>query len=119
MSSRTTATPHVASKTVPTRRRLRLSLRGTVLLVVVVMILFAGIAPFRNLMNQRAQLASLKRQTAQLQAKDDALQGRVNQLNDPTYIEQLARQCLGMVMPGQIAFVTIPQRGAPVPPPDC
>ena len=70
-------------------------------------------------MNQRAQLASLKRQTAQLQAQDAELQGRVNQLNDPTYIEQLARQCLGMVMPGQIAFVTIPKHGAPVPPPDC
>ena len=43
MSSRTTATPQVASKTAPTRRRrLRLSLRGTVLLVVVVMILFAA-----------------------------------------------------------------------------
>jgi len=90
-----------------------------VLLVVVVMILFAGIAPFRNLMVQRAQLDSLKRQTAQLQARDDALQARVNQLNDPNFIEQLARQCLGMVLPGQIAFVTIPKHGAPVPPPDC
>lgn len=119
MSTRTTATPRAASKAAPTRRRVRLSLRGTVLLVVVVLILLAGIAPFQNLMAQRSQLASLKRQTAQLQARDDALQARVNQLNDPNYIEQLARQCLGMVMPGQIAFVTIPRRGAPVPPPDC
>ena len=89
------------------------------MLVVVMLLLLAAVAPVRNLMDQRAQLVQLQRQTATLQAKDAVLQARVNQLSDPTYIQQLARQCLGMVMPGQIAFVTIPKHGAPIPPPGC
>ena len=39
-------------------------------------------------------------------------------LNDPRTLERLARECLGMVRPGQIAFVTIPKHAAPIPP-DC
>jgi cell division protein FtsL len=119
MSTRTTATPQAADPVAEPRRRSRLSLRGATLLIVVMLLLLAAVAPVRNLMEQRSELVQLQRQTANLQAKDAALQARVNQLSDPSYIQQLARQCLGMVMPGQIAFVTIPKRGAPIPPPDC
>jgi cell division protein FtsB len=115
MSSRTAATPQAAGK----RRRSRLSLRGALLLVVVMLLLLAAVAPLRNLLDQRAELLQMQRQTVQLEAKDAALQARVNQLSDPAYIQQLARQCLGMVMPGQIAFVTIPKHGAPIPAPGC
>jgi cell division protein FtsB len=119
MSTRTTATPQAAAKVAEQRRRSRLSLRGATLLIVVMLLLLAAVAPVRNLMDQRSQLVQLQRQTARLQARDAALQARVGQLSDPNYIQQLARQCLGMVMPGQIAFVTIPKRGAPIPPPGC
>jgi cell division protein FtsB len=83
------------------------------------LLVIAAIAPLRNLADQRAQLAQLRRQASQLTAQDAVLQTRVTQLSDPTYLEQLARRCLGMVRPGEIAFVTIPKRGAPVPPPGC
>lgn len=119
MSARTATTPQAAGRVAQERRRSRLSLRGATLLVVVMLLLLAAVAPVRNLLDQRAQLAHLQRQTIQLEAKDAALQGRVNQLSDPTYIQQLARRCLGMVVPGQIAFVTIPKRGAPIPSPGC
>ncbi len=112
MSARVAARPQAAS----TRRRVRLSPRGLMLVVVVSLILAAAIAPARNLIQQRNQLASLRRQTGQLQQRNDALQARVSQLGDPAYLEKLARECLGMVKPGEVAFVTIPQHGAPVPP---
>ena len=101
---------------VPQRRRLRLSARGVLLLIVMGLILLATVAPLRNLNQQRAQLARLKQQTAQLEQQNEALQARVTQLDDPTYLEQLARQCLGMVKPGEVAFVTVPRHGAPIPP---
>ena len=101
-----------------TRRRVRLSARGVMLLVVVSLILLAAIAPARNLIQQRGQLADLHRQAQELQQENDVLQAQVNQLGDPAYLEKLARQCLGMVKPGEVAFVTIPRHGAPVPP-DC
>jgi cell division protein FtsB len=105
---------HVA--TAAERRRVRLSARGILLLVVMGLILLAAVAPARNLIRQRAQLAQLREQTARLEQQNDALQARVDQLDDPTYLEQLARQCLGMVNPGEVAFVTVPRHGAPVPP---
>jgi cell division protein FtsB len=101
---------------VPERRRVRLSPRGVLLLIAMALILLATVAPARNLIQQRAQLAQLKRQTAQLERQNQVLQARVDHLGDPAYLERLARQCLGMVKPGEVAFVTVPRHGAPVPP---
>ena len=112
MSTRAAARPEAA----PVRRRVRLSPRGLMLVVAVSLILAAAIAPARNLIQQRNQLASLRRETVELQQRNAVQQARVTQLGDPVYLEKLARACLGMVKPGEVAFVTIPQHGAPVPP---
>ncbi len=114
MSTRVAAKPQGAQ----TGRRVRLSARGAMLAVAVSLILLAAIAPAHNLVRQRAQLAHLRQETVDLQRRNDALQAQVTQLGDPANLEKLARQCLGMVKPGEIAFVTIPRHGAPVPP-DC
>ncbi len=55
----------------------------------------------------------LQHQSAVLEQQNAALQARVDQLNDPLYLEQLARRCLGMVRPGEIAFVILPKHGIP------
>jgi cell division protein FtsB len=96
-------------------RRLHLSVRGAALLVVVMLLMLAAIAPVRNLMDARGQMRDLQHQTAVLQRQNAALQARVDQLNDPAYLEQLARRCLGMVRPGEIAFVVVPKHGTPTP----
>lgn len=130
MSTRAAATPQAAARgknppsdpppsqvaSGPAARGARLSVRGALLLVVVMLLLVAGINPVRNLLDERAQLAQLRRQTTQLEARNGVLEEQVAQLNDPLYLEKLARQCLGMVKPGEIAFVTVPKRGAPIPP---
>ena len=46
------------------------------------------------------------------------LERRIADLNDPSTLERLARECLGMVNPGEIAFVPIPKGRAPTLP-DC
>jgi cell division protein FtsB len=99
-------------------RRARLSARGALLLVVVILLLVAAVNPVRSLLDERGRLADLRRQTVELQTRNDVLQHQVDRLNDPAYLERLARQCLGMVKPGEIAFVMVPKHGAPVPP-DC
>jgi cell division protein FtsB len=68
---------------------------------------------------QRAELAELERQAAALERGNAALAARAAQLRDGAYLERLARQCLGMVRPGETAFVAVPREGAPAPPPDC
>ena len=132
MSTRAAATPQAAARgttppnepvaseaaSKPVARRARLSARGALLLVVVMLLLVAAVNPVRSLLDERGQLADLQRRQVALQDRNDALQRQVDQLNDPGYLEKLARQCLGMVKPGEIAFVMVPKHGAPVPP-DC
>jgi cell division protein FtsB len=76
------------------------------------------IAPLRGYLDERSQLAVLRIQATQLDKQNATLQARIAQLSDSTYLEMLARECLGMVKPGETAFVIVPARGKPNPP-DC
>jgi cell division protein FtsB len=42
-----------------------------------------------------------------------ALQDTIGRLSDATFLERIARECLGMVRPGETAFVIVPARGKP------
>ena len=87
------------------------------LFTLLVLGLFA-ISPIRSYLSQRAQLAALEQQAEDLDQQVRGLRSQIADLNDPRTLGRLARECLGMVRPGQIAFVTIPKHAAPIPP-DC
>jgi cell division protein FtsB len=99
-------------------RRVRLTARASVLAVIVMVLLTLSVAPLRTLLDQRSELANLEQQTQQLTADNATLEQHIAQLNDPAYLERLARECLGMVKPGETAFVLIPRKGPP-PSPQC
>ena len=86
----------------------RLTPGGAVLIVLVVALLFALAVP---LLQQRSDLARVQREELVLQQQNDSLKKQVSLLNDPAYLERLARQCLGMVKPGEIPFVVVPRGG--------
>jgi len=96
----------------------RVSGRALVLLAIVCAIALLAIAPLRGYLDQRAQLAVLERQATVLEHRNAQLQHRIDELSDPNYLERLARECLGMVKPGETAFVIVPKHGSPQPP-DC
>jgi cell division protein FtsB len=96
----------------------RVTPRAAVLLFTVFVVAMFAIAPIRGYLDQRAQLAVLDRQAAVLERENQSLQERIADLNDTRTLERLARECLGMVRPGEIGFVTIPKGEAPTPP-DC
>jgi cell division protein FtsB len=100
------------------KRRARMTPRAAVLLFVVFVLGFFAISPIRSYLSQRAQLAVLERQADDLDGEVRDLRQQIADLNDPRTLDRLARECLGMVRPGQIAFVTIPKHAAPTPP-DC
>ena len=81
-------------------------------------LLTLALAPLRTLLDQRGQLTKLEQQTAELEYRNAQLEQRIAQLNDPVYLERIARECLGMVEPGETAFVLIPKHGA-LPAPQC
>lgn len=103
----------------PRRRRARLTARATILCTLVIGVLVLSVAPAQMYFEQKAELARLERQAASLGRTNETLAARAEQLRDHAFLERLARQCLGMVKPGEIAFVVVPKEGAPAPPPEC
>jgi len=101
------------------RRRARLTARATILLTIMIGVLALSVAPARMYFEQQAELARFERQAALLEHDNEALSARAEQLRDPTFMERLARQCLGMVERGETAFVVVPDEGPPIPPPEC
>jgi cell division protein FtsB len=86
--------------------------------MVALILLTLAVAPLRTLIDQRNQLTQLERQADELASRNAQLEARIDRFNDPTYLERLARECLGMVRPGETAFVMVPTHGAP-PTPRC
>ena len=127
MSARATATspagaqgrttPPAATESRP-RARSRLTPRAAILAFVIAMVGVFAVAPARSYLDQRARLQALQRQADALQQQNLELERRITDLNDPGTLERLARECLGMVKPGEIAFLPIPEGKAPTPP-DC
>ena len=104
---------------VPPKGRVRVSTRAAVLLVVVLTVLTFAIAPLRALLAEHAKLDDLQRQTQVVEQQNEVLDRRIFRLKDPAYLERLARECLGMVAPGETAFVTVPEQGPPPAASDC
>lgn len=97
------------------RPQVRLTGRAAVLLVLVMLLAMALVYPVRLYLQQRSQIGDLEKQTQVLTAANQDLTKQVQQLNDPVYLEKLARECLGMVKPGETAFVVVPKGGNPQP----
>lgn len=98
------------------RGKIRLTSRGAALAVIVMALLIYLVVPLRTYIAQRNQLSDLQEQTALLEEQNRQLQRQVALLHDPLYLERLARECLGMVRPGEIGFVVVPKGGRTIPP---
>lgn len=124
MSARATATSPAAARGKQRSRakesgpRMRATPRASILLFAVFLAVVFAVAPMRAYLHQRAELSDLQRRADLLEQQNTALERRIADLNDPATLERLARECLGMVEPGEIAFVPIPKGRAPTPP-DC
>jgi cell division protein FtsB len=97
------------------RGRIRLTSRGAVLAVIITALLLYLVVPLRTYIDQRNQLSNLQEQTALLEEQNRVLQRQVALLHHPAYLERLARECLGMVRPGEIGFVVVPKGGRAIP----
>jgi cell division protein FtsB len=98
-------------------RRARVTPRAALLALIIVALLLYLVVPFKAYLAQRSRLDQLARQTTVLEQQNADLRDQVRQLKDPAYVERLAR-CLGMVRPGEIAFVIVPKKGT-AQPEDC
>jgi cell division protein FtsB len=98
------------------RGRIRVTSRGAILAVIITALLVYLAVPLRTYIAQRNRLSDLQRQTSLLEQQNRLLQRQVTLLHDPKYLERLARECLGMVKPGEIGFVVVPKGRHSIPP---
>jgi len=110
------STPAAGAARAATRPRIRFTPRAAILALVVVALLFYLFIPLKTYMHQRSAIDRLSTQMEQLQRQNSRLEAQVRRLNDPSYLEQRARECLGMVRPGEISFIVVPKGGSPEPP---
>ncbi len=101
----------MSSAQVATRSRLRFTPRAAILIAILVGMLLYMVVPLRIYLGQRAQVRQLQQQTRTLEQQNAALATQVKELKDPKYLERVARECLGMVRPGEIGFIVVPAGG--------
>ena len=95
------------SRAAESTSRPRLTSRAAVLAVVICAITLSLAYPVREYVTQRRQIGQLGAQQTALMIQLRQLQQEQRQLNDPAYIEQLARDKLHMCMPNQACYVII------------
>ena len=103
----------------PSRRSsVRFSGRAVALLLIALAVMLLRSLRSAAIWTNAVSLRIFASHAAQLDRQNATLQTRIAQLSDATYLELLARECLGMVKPGETAFVIVPAHGKPNPP-DC
>jgi cell division protein FtsB len=73
-------------------------------------VLLLFVLPGRTMLAQRHTLAVTQGRVNVLSRENAKLSARVEQLQDPARISQIARTQYGLVMPGQQAYAIIPAR---------
>ena len=92
---------------------MKLTPKAAILSVILMVLLLYMMVPLRSYLEQRARLTQLTQQANALQRQQASLMHEIAQLQDPDYLQRIARECLGMVRPGEIAFVIVPKTEAP------
>jgi cell division protein FtsB len=87
---------------------LRRAVRLLIAAVLVGGVVFLFVLPGRTWLQQRAAMNQAAHRLQVLQAENAVLARRAAQLQDPAYIERIAREQYGLVMPGQQAYGIIP-----------
>ena len=93
--------------------RLRLTGRAVVLAVIIILTGVASAGVVRQYLDQRAEINRLEQEVRSIEADRERLEEEISRLHDPEHLERLARECLGMVKPGEIRFVVPDDSGTP------
>ena len=88
-----------------------------VLLLVALAVTLAGIFPFRQILAQNRQVENTQNKLSALVQENDVLQRQIDDLMTDAGVEQLAREQLGMVEPGEIGVTIESPPGSELPAP--
>jgi len=88
-----------------------------VLLIVALAVTLAGIFPFRQILAQDRQVENSRNKLAELQQENETLERQIENLTTDVGVEELAREQLGMVEPGEIGVTIESPPGSELPAP--
>jgi len=94
----------------------RFTTRAAILAVIVGALLLAAVPVVTRYFSMQSERSSLQHQVSMLERETQQLETKIKHYKDPAYIEQMARECLGMVKPGEVAFTMVPRHGTARPP---
>lgn len=89
------------------QRRSRALLAVAVMVVLVAAVLLTNVFPYRKILAQQQQVTEAQQQLGDLQAENERLEGETLALATDSEIERLARENLGYVRPGELAYVVL------------
>jgi cell division protein FtsB len=87
------------------RPPLGLTPRGAVLLLVMFALAATAVYPLRQYVSQRERIERLQAKQQALAAENSRLERERARLNDPAYVQQLAKRDYHLVAPGEEAWV--------------
>ena len=99
---------------------MRISFHGALLVVLLAVLVMMAVGPARQLWDEHAQIRADQETLAAGNAKATELTGRIEALQNPAHIEQLARDQLGYVRRGETLYIVGQPQGHPTtdaPPP--
>ena len=70
-----------------------------------------AIEPTRQLLQQRDRISEMSRGLAEVQSGNAKLEEQIARLKNNDYIEQRAREQIGLVRPGETTYVVMPPSG--------
>jgi len=94
--------------------RPRFTGRAAILVLVVALLMVSYASSMRAWLDQRHHLASLSASIDRSQAEVDRLTREKKRWQDPAYVQTVAHQRFGWVLPGQIGFQVLDQDGKPL-----
>lgn len=102
------------SKTKKSKARMgtahRLRVPTLFLVILVIIVLIWSVWPMRSWLEQRKEKRDLEKEVAGVLRQNDELRQEIGKLNSAYYIELIARKDLGLVKPGEEAYIVIPRK---------
>ena len=91
------------------RRRLPFVGPGLVVFLLVLGLLAAmAIEPTMELMEQNDRIARMKSELKAIERSNERLERRITRLDDPDFLEQKAREQIGLVRPDETTYLVVP-----------
>lgn len=86
--------------------------RAVVALLLVGLVAAMAVEPTRRLLEQKDRISTTVEELRGVRRANSALRAHIARLKDPDFIEQQARAQLGLVRPGEVAYVVTLPRGS-------